>query len=47
MLKKIAGIALVTKQRVILLLEADFNYQNKLIFGKRILDLASEYNILP
>ena len=43
MLKKIAGVALVTKQRAILLLEADFNCHNKLIFGKRMLDLASEY----
>ena len=41
MLKKIAGVALVTKQRTILLLEADFNCHNKLIFGKRMLDLAS------
>ena len=41
MLKKIAGVALVTKQRAILLLEADFNCHNKLIFGKRMLDLAS------
>ena len=43
MLKKIAGVALVIKQRTILLLEADFNCHNKLIFGKRMLDLASEY----
>ena len=47
MLEKIAGVALVTKQRAILLLEADFNCHNKLIFGKRMLDLADEYNIIP
>ena len=39
-LKKIAGVAIVTKLRAILLMEADFNYHNKLIFGKRMMDLA-------
>ena len=33
MLEKVAGVALVTKLRVILLMEADFNYHNRLIFG--------------
>ena len=45
MLKKIAGVALVTRQRAILLLEADFSRHSKLIFNKRMLELASEYNI--
>ena len=42
MLEKIVDVALVTKQCAILLLEADFNCHNKLIFGKRMLNLASE-----
>ena len=47
MLEKIAGVALVTKLRAILLMEADFNYHNKLIFGKRMLDLARAHNLVP
>jgi hypothetical protein len=33
LLEKIAGIALVTKLCAILLMEGDFNYMNKWIFG--------------
>jgi hypothetical protein len=33
MLKKVAGVALVNKLRAILLMEANFNYMNKWIFG--------------
>ena len=40
MLEKIAGLALVSKLRAILLMEADFNMHNKLIFGKRMLERA-------
>ena len=48
MLEKIAGLALVRKLRTILLMEADFNMHNKLIFGKRMLDRAkAEGIILP
>ena len=47
MLEKIAGIALVTKLRGILLMEADFNFHNKLIFGKIMLDLARENGMIP
>ncbi len=32
-LEKVAGVALVNKLRAILLMEADFNYMNKWIFG--------------
>ena len=42
MIKKIAGIALITKLRVILPIEAEFNFHNKLIFGQRIINLARE-----
>jgi hypothetical protein len=33
MLEKIAGVALVNKLCTILLMEGDFNYMNKWIFG--------------
>jgi len=35
MLEKVAGVALVNKLRAILLMEADFNYMNKWIFGMK------------
>ena len=47
MLEKIAGVALVNKLRAILLMEADFNFHNKLIFGKRMLDHARENGVIP
>jgi hypothetical protein len=37
-MEKIAGVAMLTKLRAILLLEADFNQHNKLIFQHRMLD---------
>ena len=42
MLEKIAGVALVTKLRAILLMEVDFNCHNRLIFGDRMMRLARE-----
>jgi hypothetical protein len=33
MLEKVAGVALVNKLQAILLMEANFNYMNKWIFG--------------
>ena len=47
MLEKIAGIALVNKLRAILLMEADFNFHNKLIFGKRMVDAARAEGLIP
>ena len=47
MLEKIAGLALVSKLRAILLMEADFNMHNKLYFGKRMLDRARDQGIIP
>ena len=47
MLEMIAGIAVVTKLQVILLMEADFNFHNRLIFGKRMMDLARRHEMLP
>ena len=40
MLEKIAGVTVVTKLRAILLMEADFNCHNRLIFGDRMTKLA-------
>ena len=47
MLKQIAGILLVNKLRAILVMEADFNFHNKLIFGKRMVDVARSEGIIP
>ena len=47
MLEKIAGVALVTKLRAILLMEADFNYHNRLIMGIRMMDLAQKHDMIP
>ena len=45
MLEKIAGVAVVTKLRAILLMEADFNCHNRIIFGDRMMKLAREKRI--
>ena len=45
MLEKIAGVALVTMLWAILLMKADFNFHNKLIFGKRMMNLARRHGI--
>ena len=47
MLEKVAGVALVTKLRAILLLEAAFNCHNRLIFGSRMLRIARDNNLVP
>lgn len=47
MLEKFAGVALITNLRTILLMKADFNFHNKLIFGKQMMDLAWRYGIVP
>ena len=46
MLEKEFGNTLVTKLRAILLMEADFNASNKIIFGERMLDSARKYNLI-
>lgn len=47
LLEKIAGVALVNKLRAILLMEADYNYLNKYIFGYEALNsLAAEGYLL-
>ena len=47
MFEKIAGVALISKQRAILLMEADFNCHNKLIFGSRMMALGREHGLVP
>ena len=47
MLKKVAGIALVNKLRAILLMEADFNMHNRIIFGSRAINAARERGEIP
>ena len=47
MLEKIAGVALVNKLRAILLMEADFNFHNKLIFGRKMLAQARLLHLIP
>jgi hypothetical protein len=47
MLEKTLGVTLVTKLRAILLMEADFNATNKIIYGNRMMEKAREYNLMP
>ena len=47
MLEKEKGNKLISKLRAILLMEADFNAANKIIFGIRMLDKVREYNLMP
>jgi hypothetical protein len=47
MLEKIFGCALITKLRSILLMEADFNSTNKIIYGQRMLQAVRRYKLMP
>ena len=47
MLEKIAGLALVSRLRAILIFEADFNMTNNTFSGKRILDITRAAGIIP
>jgi hypothetical protein len=47
MLEKTIGVTLVTKLRAILLMEADFNATNKIIYGNRMMEKARKYNLMP
>ncbi len=46
MLEKMFGCALITKLRSILLMEADFNATNKIIYGQRMLHQAQKYKLV-
>jgi hypothetical protein len=47
MLEKIAGVALVNKLRAILLMEADYNFHNKWVFGHKALDKIMNSGYIP
>jgi hypothetical protein len=47
MLEKIAGVALVNKLRAILLMEADYNFYNKFVFGFKALDILYDNSYIP
>jgi hypothetical protein len=47
MLEKIFGCALITKLRSILLMEADFNATNKMVYGDRMLVNVRKYKLMP
>jgi hypothetical protein len=47
MLEKIPGCALINKLRSILLMEADFNAMNKLLYGVCLLATIREHTLMP
>ena len=47
MLEKVAGVALVEKLRAILLMEADYNFFNKWVFGFKAMDRLYLENYIP
>jgi hypothetical protein len=47
MLEKFSGCALITKVRSILLMEADFNSTNKIIYGQRMLQVVCNIEFMP
>ncbi len=46
-LEKVAGVALVNKLRAILLMEADFNYMNKWVFGYQAINKMYALGYIP
>ena len=46
MLETIVGLALMNRLRAVLLMEADFNMHNKLIFGSRMLEASWDQGII-
>ncbi|KAL7521202.1 hypothetical protein ACHAWX_005896 [Stephanocyclus meneghinianus] len=47
MLEKQPGVRLISKLRAILLMEADFNAANKILFGNRMLNQIRRYKLMP
>jgi hypothetical protein len=47
LLEKVFGVRLITKLRAICLLEADFNWVNKLIFAHRLEQFCRKHDIIP
>ncbi len=44
--KKELGIKLITKLRAILLMEANFNFGNKHIYGVKMLETAQKHDLM-
>jgi hypothetical protein len=47
MLVKTLGVTLVTKLRVILLMEGNFNAANKIVYRVQMLNNVCEHNLMP
>ena len=47
MLEKMFGCTLVSKLRAILLMEADFNFSNKLVYGVRMMNNVRRHGYMP
>ena len=47
MLEKVMGVKLINTLRAILLMEADFNAMNKIVYGERMLDQANKHGLMP
>ncbi len=47
MLEKERGVNLVSKLRAILLMEADFNAANKIMFSNRMMSMVRQHNMMP
>ncbi len=47
MLEKTLSVTLVTKLWAILLMEADFNATNKIIYGNRMMAKVQGHNLMP
>jgi hypothetical protein len=47
MLEKTLGVTLVTKLRAILLMEANFNATNKIVYGMRMMSNAQGHHLVP
>jgi hypothetical protein len=47
MLEKTLGVMLVSKLRAILLMEADFNATNKIVYGNKLMKNVHKHNQMP
>ena len=47
MLEKELGRTLINKLRAILLMEADFNFSNKILYGARMMDIVIRFGLMP
>ncbi len=47
MLEKIFGCTLINKLQAILLMEANFNRSNKIVFGDRMMEVVRQHGYMP